>query len=68
MRVELEAKGQPTGNMDLLIAARARRSRAVLVTNVAILDETLPPRCSAWRSIRRPCGRSSGAELTSITN
>lgn len=33
MRVELEAKGQPIGNMDLLIAAHARSLRAVLVTN-----------------------------------
>jgi len=33
MRVELEAKGQPIGNMDLLIAAHARSLRAVLLTN-----------------------------------
>ncbi|MGQ0592465.1 MAG: type II toxin-antitoxin system VapC family toxin [Gammaproteobacteria bacterium] len=33
MRVELEAKGQPIVNMDLLIAAHARSLRAVLVTN-----------------------------------
>jgi tRNA(fMet)-specific endonuclease VapC len=33
MRVELEAKGQPIGNMDLLIAAHAHSLRAVLVTN-----------------------------------
>ncbi|MGH8602147.1 MAG: type II toxin-antitoxin system VapC family toxin [Gammaproteobacteria bacterium] len=33
LRAALEAKGQPIGNMDLLIAAHARSLRAVLVTN-----------------------------------
>ena len=33
LRIALEAKGQPIGNMDLLIAAHARSLRAVLVTN-----------------------------------